>query len=177
MYCKTCVSPTNCTLLFFILSVLIDSFLVFKWKSDMAINDLGKGRYSHVGYDYFVTFNTNRRIPFLTNENFAKIVAQTIHYHEGIHLMAWVIMPDHVHMLFTLEKGNLSKVIQSVKANSSRKIRLVHGTFRWARGFYDHGLRAEEARVDIARYIIANPLRARLVEKLVDYPWWNAIYL
>ena len=30
---------------------------------------------------------------------------------------------------------------------------------------------------DVARYIVANPLRAGLVKKLADYPFWNAVWL
>ena len=30
---------------------------------------------------------------------------------------------------------------------------------------------------DVARYIVANPLRAGLVEKIGDYPFWDAVWL
>ena len=143
----------------------------------MAIFELRKGRFSSIGYDYFVTFNTKNRQPYLANPEFANIVAQTIHYHQSIALFAWVIMPDHVHLLFTLKTGNLSRAIQSIKSNSSRKIRANGVNFRWAQGFYDHGLRKEELRIDISRYIVANPLRAQLVDNLAEYPWWDSVFL
>jgi plasmid stabilization system protein ParE len=37
--------------------------------------------------------------------------------------------------------------------------------------------RAEEDLIKIARYIVANPLRARLVEHIGDYPLWDAAWL
>ena len=42
---------------------------------------------------------------------------------------------------------------------------------------YDHALRKDEDVKKIARYIIANPLRAGLVEKIEDYPYWDAVWL
>ena len=30
---------------------------------------------------------------------------------------------------------------------------------------------------DVARYIVANPLRAGLVERVGDYPYWDAVWL
>ncbi|HEX5126846.1 MAG TPA: hypothetical protein VFW00_08900 [Rhodocyclaceae bacterium] len=47
----------------------------------------------------------------------------------------------------------------------------------WNHGFHDHALRAEEDVQTVTRYIIANPLRAGLVEQIGDYAYWNAIWL
>ena len=44
-------------------------------------------------------------------------------------------------------------------------------------GYYDHALRQEEDMQKIARYIVANPIRAGLVNKVGDYPHWDAIWL
>jgi len=47
----------------------------------------------------------------------------------------------------------------------------------WQRGFYDHAHRYEEDMRDIARYIIANPMRLGLVKSAGEYPHWDAIWL
>jgi putative transposase len=47
----------------------------------------------------------------------------------------------------------------------------------WQDGFHDHALRKEEAVIDAARYIVANPLRAGLVGSVKDYSHWDAIWL
>ncbi len=47
----------------------------------------------------------------------------------------------------------------------------------WQKGFHDRALRREEDLVTVARYVVANPLRAGLVEKLGDYPLWDAIWV
>ena len=42
---------------------------------------------------------------------------------------------------------------------------------------YDHGLRDGEDIKQLSRYILANPLRAGLVEFAGDYPHWDAVWL
>jgi len=41
----------------------------------------------------------------------------------------------------------------------------------------DHALRTDENLLNVARYIIANPLRAGLVTRIGDYPLWDSIWL
>ena len=36
---------------------------------------------------------------------------------------------------------------------------------------------ADEDLAGVARYIVANPLRAKLVRALADYPFWDAVWL
>ncbi len=143
----------------------------------MSYNDLRKGRVSVIEQDYFVTFTTVNRKPYFQNVEAANIVARTIHYHESIEPIAWVVMPDHVHLLFTLKSGELGDAIKILKGRSSREINKAQQGFRWAKSYFEHALRKEEVRIDIARYIVANPLKANLVKSLANYPWWNTAWL
>jgi len=43
--------------------------------------------------------------------------------------------------------------------------------------YHDRALRREYDVVRVARYIIANPLRAGLVDKVGDYPHWDAVWV
>jgi hypothetical protein len=47
----------------------------------------------------------------------------------------------------------------------------------WERAYHDHALRREEDVVGLARYIVANPIRAGLATRVCDYPFWNAVWL
>jgi hypothetical protein len=47
----------------------------------------------------------------------------------------------------------------------------------WQSGFHDRALRQEEELQTIARYIVANPLRAGLVKRVGDYAHWDAMWL
>lgn len=94
--------------------------------------------------------------------------------------LAWVLMPDHLHWLFSLSnKSKLSDTVKLFKAGSALKVNGFLGRTGavWQRAYYDHALRKEEDIKPIARYIVANPLRAGLVENIGDYPFWDAIWL
>ena len=94
--------------------------------------------------------------------------------------MAFVIMPDHLHWLVQLTgERSLSASMCAVKSHSARNINAAAGRKGtiWQRGFYDRAIRKDDDLVAIARYIIANPLRAGIVSSVADYPLWDAIWL
>src|SRR4029077_6914462 len=86
--------------------------------------------------------------------------------HGVVNSLAWVLMPDHLHWLFQLgERQDLGTAMKTLKARSGWAIgrkRRQPGTL-WQRGYHDHAVRGEEDLRAIARYIVANPLRAGLV--------------
>ncbi|MNE81534.1 Transposase IS200 like protein [compost metagenome] len=95
-------------------------------------------------------------------------------------MLAWVLMPDHAHWLLQLgETDSLGDVIGRLKSASSRHTnRALNRTGPlWSKTFHDHALRADEELQAVARYIVANPLRAGLVKRIGDYPFWNAVWL
>jgi len=95
-------------------------------------------------------------------------------------LLAWVLMPDHLHILIQLgEQHQLSQIMGGLKTQTAHQLNthLNRTGLVWGRAFHDHALRKDENIQQVARYIVANPLRAGLVEKIGDYPFWNAIWL
>ncbi|MGZ8258318.1 MAG: REP-associated tyrosine transposase [Methylotenera sp.] len=88
--------------------------------------------------------------------------------------LAFAVMPDHIHWLFQLNQNqSLSKLIQSTKSISAHAI----GSEIWQTGFYDHAVRKDEDIQTIARYVVANPIRAGLVTNVGDYPHWDAMWI
>ena len=90
-------------------------------------------------------------------------------------MLAWVLMPDYTHWLVQLgKKDPLSLVVNRIKSASARfanRVLARKGAF-WEPGYHDHGLRREEDLRGVARYnMIANPLRAGLVQRVGDYPF------
>ena len=70
-------------------------------------------------------------------------------------------------------------MVNRLKSASGREVnRLIgkQGPF-WQKSFHDHALRADEDMRTVARYMAANPLRAGLVQRIGDYPFWNAIWV
>ena len=94
--------------------------------------------------------------------------------------LAFVVMPDHFHWLFSLEgRRSLSVSVNTVKSFSAREINRILGRRGevWQRGFYDRAIRCEEDLEHVARYIVANPLRAGIVDSIGHYPFWDAKWL
>ncbi|MDO6489516.1 transposase [Colwellia sp. 6_MG-2023] len=149
----------------------------------MSRSNLIKGRTSLKHHVYHITTCTENRKPFFHNFQFARLLINEMKcltkQHE-VKSITWVIMPDHLHWLFQLTSDkSLSKMIQTLKGRSSRAIN-EHSNkikFSWQRGFHDHAIRTEESLIAVSRYIVANPLRAGLVENVRDYPLWDSVYL
>lgn len=145
-------------------------------KPEVGHSSLRKGRISTKGHVYHVTFTTLNRQPYLADLKLARRLILTLKLDEELgytQTFAYVVMPDHVHWLFQLNKGHLAKTIKRVKSVFS----LRTSTQIWDYGFYDHAIRSDESLIKVARYIVANPLRARIVEKIGDYSHWDAIWL
>jgi REP element-mobilizing transposase RayT len=87
-------------------------------------------------------------------------------------------MPDHWHGLVQLgAHDGLSLVMNRFKAFTARRMSCTQSGVVWDRGFHDRVLRKEEDAMAAARYIVANPVRAGLVNSVLDYPYWNCIWL
>ena len=152
--------------------------------------DLRKGRYSQAGQIYLVTSVTHDRQPVFRDVLLGRVVVHAMRHfvdeHKAEHL-AYVVMPDHFHWLFALgEQMDLSDLMRVLKGFSSKQVQRVRrqrgeavpkGQPLWQEGFHDHALRRDEDVRDVARYVVANPLRAGLVERLGDYPLWDAVWL
>ena len=148
----------------------------------MPYDALRKGRVSLSNQAYFITTVTRARYPHFREFRLAAIVArELLHLHRTgqVDSLAWVLMPDHLHWLFATRSIELSDIVRIFKGRTGHRVnRACRGRGPlWQRSFYDHAVRAEEDLCEIARYIVANPLRAGIVRRLGDYPFWNAIWL
>jgi len=139
--------------------------------------NLRNGRVSLPNQAYLVTIVTASRKPVFTSFIAARIAVRCFHDNNIVHhaqTMAFVVMPDHLHWLTQMsDDGNLSEMIRLYKAKVSLQLKQRV----WQRGFHDHALREGEDVRDIARYIVANPLRAGLTNSVGEYPHWDAIWL
>jgi REP element-mobilizing transposase RayT len=150
---------------------------------DMPRDDLFKGRISRGGQIYHITTTTDDRRPLFRDFDCARITVaelRRLHDQNVVSSLAWVLMPDHLHWLLQLNGPiGLSTVVKVFKGRSARQLglRVETGGSVWQTGFHDHALRREEDIRKVARYIVANPLRAGLVEHIGDYPFWDAHWL
>lgn len=144
----------------------------------MASPRLTIGRHSCIGSCYVVTTVLRNRLPLFNDARCARAVVSEIHALHGEHRvdsLAWTLMPDHLHWLFRLREGSLAACLQRLKSRSARAVNAIrrsHGSL-WQSGYYDHQIRNERMLRRQVLYMLANPLRAGLVETLADYPHWE----
>ncbi|MDP2786893.1 MAG: transposase [Pseudomonadota bacterium] len=150
----------------------------------MPYDDLRKGRHSETHRAYFVTtVLAERQLRLFADLFIARLVVaemRALHQSGTVNSFAWVVMPDHVHWLLQLgESIDLSATVKRFKARSAHRVnqRLNRRGSLWQRAFHDHAVREEEDVKEIARYIVANPLRAGLAQNIGDYPLWDATWL
>ncbi|MFJ7108057.1 REP-associated tyrosine transposase [Pseudomonas sp. NPDC098740] len=147
-----------------------------------ASHRLRTGRYAEPNRVYLLTTNTLDREPVFKDFALGRLVVHQFRQAQNqglVNSLAWVVMPDHFHWLVQLEKCSLSNLMRQTKSLSTREVNLSsnrNGPL-WQQGYHDRALRREEDLVKMARYVVANPLRAGLVEHLGDYPLWDAIWL
>jgi REP element-mobilizing transposase RayT len=80
-------------------------------------------------------------------------------------------MPDHVHLLVEsqTDESDCREFISRAKQYSGFHYQAEFGHRLWQRYGYEHVLRSDEAAVSVARYILENPVRARIVERIDGY--------
>jgi REP element-mobilizing transposase RayT len=144
--------------------------------------DLRKGRYSEPGRPYLVTTVVRNREPLFKNFSLARLVVKELRSttEQGlVESPAWIVMLDHVHWLLIPKGGTLRSAMQRTKSLSAASINrmLSRDGQVWQKGYFDRALRREENLIEMARYVVANPLRAGLVKSILDYPHWDAAWL
>jgi putative transposase len=120
---------------------------------------------------------TWERRALFTAEPWARLFIDTIYRYRGSGylLHAFVVMPDHFHLLIT-PVLSLERAAQYVKGGFSyrAKAELGSGLEIWQKGFPDHRIRdAEDYEIHV-KYIHENPVKARLCEKPEQYPYSSA---
>jgi REP element-mobilizing transposase RayT len=129
---------------------------------------------------YFITCCTVDRRAILHRaafqQAFEDFCRRAVDY--GVHVGRFVIMPDHVHLFAALrdEACSLSIWVKSLKNTLSKSLREM-GTPgpHWQKGFFDHLLRSHDSYDQKWEYVIANPVRAGLVSRSVDWPFQGVI--
>ncbi len=116
---------------------------------------------------------------FLKDPRVAKLVVDALRHFDGAryHLHAWCVMPNHVHVIFSVLPARtpalrLSSIIQSWKsftAKEANRLLARTGSF-WQREYYDHLVRDDEDFVRCIEYTINNPVKAGLCERWEDWP-------
>ena len=124
---------------------------------------------------FFITTATyNRRRLFQVEAN-ALLLIETLHHYSkqgNYKLHAFVVMPDHIHLLLTPETIALERAVGLIKGGFSHRIESKLPV--WQRGFTDHRIRDEQDFATRLNYIHTNPVTARLSKNPASYPYSSA---
>ncbi|GAB5561413.1 MAG: hypothetical protein SynsKO_30600 [Synoicihabitans sp.] len=134
------------------------------------------GRKSATGAIYFLTCVTAQRVPWLKPQKIREqIRASFVKFHRqnGGELLTGVVMPDHVHLIVSLD-GALT-IGQWVARFKSQSMRATGFSGKWQRDFWEHRIRPRESIEDYGLYVFLNPYRAELIGSEKAWPgWWSA---
>jgi len=86
----------------------------------------------------------------------------------------FVVMPDHLHMLLTVEESmTIEKAMQLIKGRFSHRISHEFGYLGevWQRGFSEAQVMSQESFPQHRTYIAMNPVKAGLVDSPEKYPF------
>ena len=156
----------------------------------------GMRRFELEGHARFLTFSTYQRLPLFQHDAikdvFAAHLARSRARH-GFRLLAWVVMPEHVHLIAWPLEGRMSRPLSGLKRGFAREVlgrwreldapilaRLPDSQGRerfWQRGGgYDRNIRDEDELREKIGYIHANPVKRGLVERPTDWSWSSALW-
>ena len=150
---------------------------------DNGIRGLRLGRRTIEQHVYHITTVTKDRAPRFSSLPDARCVIRAMKRIQESRIAdtwAFVVMPDHVHWILQLrQRSTLSACVGSMKSQSAMLLGKARSSpeTTWQRGFYDRAIRRNDDLVVIARYLVANPLRAGLVSTIGDYPHWDSVWL
>ena len=152
-------------------------------KPRTGYRSLRLGRCSIPGQYYHVIACTEGRRPIFENLQYGRNVVRSLKQLQDERVsrsLAFVVMPDHVHWLMQLsEAKSLSACVSSMKSFVTRRI-MADGYEVgpiWQRGYMDRAIRREQDLIRVARYIVANPLRAGIVDDIGQYPLWDSVWM
>lgn len=128
---------------------------------------------------YFVSFSTRRE--FILPEEARTVVFDHCLFENErtVHMHSFVVMPDHVHLLFTPlldEMGapyRLSKIMNGIKGASSHNVNKLLGRtgVLWEPESFDRMAQSDGQFEYAMLYIIQNPIAAGLAKGPDDYRW------
>ncbi len=151
------------------------------------------------GQARYITFCTHHQLPMLTDAKINQIIISSIKSNRikyNFKLLAYVIMPEHVHLIIVPDfKSKVGTIIGEIKRESSKAIhiylksknsklldnlnvirnRLPRFAF-WQKRCYDYNCREVKDVWQKVNYCHNNPVKRGLVSDPVRYQWSSAKY-
>jgi putative transposase len=138
------------------------------------------------GATYFFTVNLLQRHgnDLLTKEiDLLRDSVQRIRTLYPFHIDAWVVLPEHMHAIWTLPPGDSDYSLRwrLIRTRFSRRLPLLETRSAtrvsrgergiWQRRYWEHMIRDEDDYARHMDYVHINPLKHGLVERVADWPY------
>lgn len=159
-------------------------------------------RHNEPGHAHSLTFSCFQRRQFLSRDRTRQWLVDAIdraRKKHHFHIWAYVIMPEHVHLLLWPTRANYSieGILNSIKRSVTNKALIfvrqtaptfllqmedrqpngdVHYRFWQRGGGYDRNVTEPTTIWAEMDYIHANPVRRRLCQRSIDFPWSSAAW-
>jgi REP-associated tyrosine transposase len=133
--------------------------------------------FSYIGlHCYFLTICCDRRCRAFEDDDAATwLVSQIVQGFPADHfaVIAYCVMPDHVHLLLEglRDDADLPVAMHNWKQRTAFIWKQTTGNRLGQSGYYDYVVRDEDSIPSIVKYIVGNPVRARLVDDASQYPY------
>lgn len=124
---------------------------------------------------YHLVFNTTQHEPLLVGA-LAGVVVDAIQQAAAatsFEVLAYMVMPNHVHLLVqgTTASANAVRLVQRCKQKPGYQYKRETGHQLWLPSFFDRIVRRGDDALEIAAYILANPVRAGLMSEDELWPY------
>ncbi len=111
----------------------------------------------------------------------ATLVQEALLHFDGerYSLIAWVVMPNHVHALVTpIEDWEIGKILHSLKSYTAKQCNRMLGRTGafWQTESFDRYIRNDRHFQKAVEYIERNPVKAGLCREPEDWPWSSAYW-
>lgn len=130
-------------------------------------------RYYSKGNVYFITVVTHeRKLILIENITLFWTALNRIKERHQTSIDAWVVLPDHFHMILSPTNFELDEFMHDFKLSFGALYRKAHNlkTGRvWQSRFWDHIIRDEKDFNNHINYIHYNPVKHNLVESPFDW--------
>ncbi len=126
---------------------------------------------------FFATTRTAMGHRLFQSERNAILIIDVLRSHVAareFQIQDFVIMPDHVHLLITVnENMTIEKAMQLIKGGFSYRLKREFGFPGeiWQKGFSEVRVNKDEDLLQFRKYIALNPVKAGLVHAPEDYPY------
>jgi putative transposase len=114
---------------------------------------------------------------WLADPNIATSFVEALLYGERVRqsydLLAWVVMPNHVHVVLKPHR-NLPEILRWLKTATAVRANAIVGRTGqpfWQREYFDRRIRTSKELASVIAYVETNPVKAGFVVCAEDWPW------